>query len=217
MPGPLVDDRLRRGQPPCYCLPDSDANPKYRMPHAFTTVNLLIIADDEFVARRVPAQPADLLVSLGDLPDDIILQIAARCRCREILAVKGNHDPATPFAGPIRDLHLQTVRIDGLTFGGFCGSWKYKPRGHHMFEQDEVEELLANFPAVDLFVAHNSPRLVHDRDDEVHLGFVAFSNYIARTRPRLFLHGHQHHDVETTIGQTRVIGTFGHRFLTVPA
>jgi len=179
-------------------------------------MNLLIIADDELVGRSVPECQAELLISCGDMPDDIILEVAARCRCREILAVRGNHDSSAPFKPPIRDMHLATFQFLGVTFGGFCGSWKYKPRGNYLFEQSEVEKALATFPAVDVFVAHNSPRLVHDRDDEVHIGFASFSNYIARAKPKLFLHGHQHQNLETIVGQTRVIGTYGHRFLVHP-
>ena len=179
-------------------------------------MKVLIIADDEFVGRRIPDGQADLVVSLGDMPDSVILAVAGKCQCREILAVKGNHDSSAPFPPPIRDLHLTAFQFQGLTFGGFCGSWKYKPRGNYLFEQDEVERHMASFPPVDVFVAHNSPRFIHDRDDEVHIGFVAFSNYLARARPKYFLHGHQHHNEETTVGTTRVIGTFGYRYLTLP-
>ena len=72
-------------------------------------MNMLVIADDEFAARRVPENQADVLVSLGDMPDSMILEVAQRCRCREIFAVKGNHDSSAPFAPPIRDLHLATL------------------------------------------------------------------------------------------------------------
>jgi Icc-related predicted phosphoesterase len=179
-------------------------------------MNLLIIADDEFVARRVPDSQADLLISCGDLPDNIILEVAARCHCQEVLAVKGNHDSSAPFKPPIRDMHLATFQFRGVQFGGFCGSWKYKSRGNYLFEQFEVEKALTNFPAVDVFIAHNSPRLVHDRDDQVHIGFASFSNYITTAKPKLFLHGHQHQDLESIVGQTRVVGTYGHRFLVLP-
>ena len=57
---------------------------------------------------------------------------------------------------------------------------------------------MAEFPPVDVFVAHNSPRHVHDREDEVHLGFEAFVDYIERTQPKLFFHGHMHVNQETT-------------------
>src|SRR5882672_3318843 len=124
-------------------------------------MNLLIIADDDLVVPGIPDSHADLLISCGDLPDEVILRAAERCRCREILAVKGNHDSSAPFRAPIRDLHLATFQFRGISFGGFCGSWKYKPRGNFLFEQSEVESTMASFPAVDVFVTHNSPRLVH--------------------------------------------------------
>jgi hypothetical protein len=72
---------------------------------------------------------------------------------------------------------------------------------------------MAGFPPVDVFVAHNSPRRVHNRDDEVHLGFDAFGGYIDRAGPRLFLHSHQHVNRETRIEGTTVVGVFGFRRL----
>ena len=179
-------------------------------------MKILVIADDEFFINRLPACEADLLISLGDMPDSVILQAAEKCGCREIAALKGNHDSSAPFPEPIRDVHLKTFTFSGVTFGGFCGSWKYKPKGNFLFEQEEVEALMADFPAVDIFLAHNSPRGVHDRDDEVHLGFVGFSYFIQRAKPRFFIHGHMHHDIETIVGSTRVIGTFGYRYLELP-
>jgi uncharacterized protein len=178
-------------------------------------MTMLVIADDEFATSRIPESRADLLISCGDMPNEFILRAAAKCSCQQILAVKGNHDSSGTFPPPIRDLHLQTCEYGGLKFGGFCGSWKYKPRGNYLFEESEVEAALGSFPGVDVFVAHNSPRLVHDRDDEVHLGFVAFADYIDRARPGYFLHGHQHVHQECLVGTTRVIGTYGYRFLVV--
>jgi len=179
-------------------------------------LNLLVIADDESLAPHLPDCSVDILVSCGDLPDGLISEAARRSNCREILAVKGNHDSSAPFPAPIKDLHLKVFEFHGLRFGGFCGSWKYKPRGNYLFEDFEVEQLLASFPAVDVFVTHNSPRLIQDRDDEVHTGFAAFNGYIQRAKPKLMLHGHQHQNVETVIAGTRVVGTFGHRLLVVP-
>ena len=179
-------------------------------------MNLLIIADDESLGLRIPDCNVDLLISCGDLPDSLILEAAKRCHSCEILAVKGNHDSSASFPAQIRDLHLNLFQFRGVTFGGFCGSWKYKPRGNYLFEDSEVEQRLSNFPPVDIFVTHNSPRLIHDRDDDVHIGFVAFNHYVHRVNPKLMLHGHQHQNVESMIGRTRIIGTYGHRMLVVP-
>jgi Icc-related predicted phosphoesterase len=179
-------------------------------------MNLIVLADDESLGLGIPDCSTDVLVSCGDLPDFLILEVAKRCHCREILAVKGNHDSSGAFPAPIRDLHLSRFQFRGITFGGFCGAWKYKPRVNYLFEDCEVEQSLANFPSVDVFIAHNSPRLVHDREDDVHMGFSAFNRYIERGKPKFFLHGHQHENVESMIGSTRVIGTYGHRMLVVP-
>jgi Icc-related predicted phosphoesterase len=78
-----------------------------------------------------------------------------------------------------------------------------------LYEQDEAEQLLNSFPPVDVFVAHNSPRRIHERDTEVHVGFDAFVSYIERAQPRLFIHGHQHVNQETQLGSTRIIGVYG--------
>ena len=179
-------------------------------------MTLLVIADDEALLQKLPDAQCDVLVSCGDLPDLTILRAAARCRCRHILAVKGNHDSSASFEAPIIDLHLCSHAIRGITFGGFCGAWKYKPKGNYLFEQMEVEVALAAFPRVDVFVSHNSPRMIHDRDDDVHIGFTAFNSYIARAHPRWLLHGHQHTNTESTVGATRVTGTYGHRFVVIP-
>ena len=178
-------------------------------------MKLLVLADDDSVRHNIQTERADVLVSCGDIYESIILQVAQSIQCPRILAVKGNHDSGELFPPPIVDLHLITHTVGGVRFGGFNGSWRYKSRGHFLYEQEEVEHLMASFPPVDVFVAHNSPRHVHDRDDDVHFGFEAFVGYIERARPRWFIHGHQHVDQETVIGQTRVIGVYGQRWLTI--
>src|SRR6478609_3722366 len=178
-------------------------------------MTVLVIADDEYFLKGLPVAPADVLISCGDLADADILTAGERSGCRQIFAVKGNHDSGAPFRKPIIDLHLRTVEFQGITFGGFCGAWRYKPVGHYLFEQHEVEQLLSNFPRVDILVAHNSPRLIHERDEDTHVGFAAFNTYLSRTRPRFLFHGHQHVNAETEAEGTSVIGIYGHRFVVI--
>jgi Icc-related predicted phosphoesterase len=174
---------------------------------------LLVVADDDSAQRSAEPGRADVLIACGDIADDVILQVAGRIECSSILAVKGNHDASGEFPPPIIDLHLNVCSILGVRFGGFRGSWRYKPRGNYLYEQDEVNHLMASFPPVDVFVAHNSPRHIHDRNDDVHLGFDAFNRYIERTQPRLFIHGHQHICRETIANKTRVVAVYGHKRL----
>jgi Icc-related predicted phosphoesterase len=176
----------------------------------------LVVADEETIDFDRELR-ADLLISCGDVSDSFILQVAEMTLCRHIFAVKGNHDSSAQFPVPIEDLHLTVRELNGLKFGGFNGSWRYKPVGHFLYEQEEVEKALASFPPVDVFVAHNSPHLVHQRDDSVHVGFNAFNAYIERARPQVFIHGHQHVNAETLMAATRIIGAFGQRWVQMPS
>lgn len=173
----------------------------------------LILADIDDLHWRGGRGIVDLVISLGDTADSLILEAARAFQCDRIFAVKGNHDRDTPFPSPILDMHLTIAEMNGITFGGLNGSWKYKPRGSFLYDQDEVAALLSSLPAVDVLISHNSPLGVHDKTDGVHTGFQALNEYLKRIRPRLLIHGHQHVNVETHLNQTRVIGVYGHRLL----
>jgi uncharacterized protein len=173
----------------------------------------LILADDSLVQRSIARNTADVVLSCGDISDDVILDVSQMVGCHQILAVKGNHDSSNDFPPQILDLHFTVHRIRGVAFGGFRGCWQYKPNGNYLFEQSEVDRLMKSFPPVDVFIAHNSPRFVHDRDDNVHYGFDAFGRYIDRAQPKYFIHGHQHVNCQTMMNKTCVIGVYGYKWL----
>jgi Icc-related predicted phosphoesterase len=172
-------------------------------------VKLLVLADIDDLRWQGGRGRADALLALGDMADDVILQAAEAWRTPAVFAVRGNHDSDAPFPPPVADLHLRTAELGGVRFGGLNGCWQYKPRGSFLYYQEEAEAFLEAFPAVDVFISHNSPRRVHDREDGVHTGFSALNAYIERAKPRLLLHGHQHQARETRVGATRVIGVYG--------
>jgi len=172
-------------------------------------MKLLVLADIDDLHWRGGCGSADVLLALGDMADAVILEAARSWHPQAIFAVRGNHDSDAPFPEPIVDLHLRTAEYSGLRFGGLNGCWQYKPRGSFLYYQEEAEAFLEAFPAVDVFISHNSPRGVHDREDGVHTGFTALNSYIERSTPRLLLHGHQHQERETRVGDTRVIGVYG--------
>jgi Icc-related predicted phosphoesterase len=175
-------------------------------------MQLIAIADDDCMVGNLDLT-APVLLSLGDMLDSTILKAAETYQAEVIMAVRGNHDSNAPFERPIVDMNGLVYEVDGVTFGGFAGSWRYKPRGHHLFDQQDVERALRDFPRVDVFVAHNSPRGIHERDHDVHQGFDAFMDYIDRAAPRYFLHGHQHVNKRTQLDQTEIIGVFGETLL----
>lgn len=111
--------------------------------------------------------------------------------------MKGNHDSSAPFPDTVIDLHRQTHEFGGFVFGGLNGAWKYKPRGHFLYEQWEAEAFCAELPPVDIFISHNSPAGIHDRQDDVHYGFSGLNKYIVRAQPPLLVHGHQHVNQES--------------------
>ena len=181
-------------------------------------LNIIAIADDDFLVGHIePNAEVDILISLGDLYD-VTLQKAIDLYAPEhVIAIRGNHCVADEFPIPTIDLHLQTIELFGLTFGGFAGSWQYKKVGNHMYTQDEARQLLENFPAVDVFIAHNSPRGIHECDTSIHQGFDAFIEYIDRAQPAYFLHGHQHCREVSYRGNTCIMGVYGEKSLQIPS
>ena len=179
-------------------------------------LNIIAIADDDFLICHIePNAEVDILISLGDLYD-VTLQKAIDLYAPEhVIAIRGNHCVADEFPIPTIDLHPQTIELFGLTFGGFAGSWQYKKFGNHMYTQDESHQLLENFPTVDVFIAHNSPRGIHERDTGSHQGFDAFLDYIDRVQPRYFLHGHQHCRDISYRGNTCIMGIYGENNFTL--
>ncbi|MBU4199875.1 MAG: metallophosphoesterase [Verrucomicrobia bacterium] len=178
-------------------------------------MRILAISDIDDFHWKGGSGSADVLLSCGDIIDQVILEAAEDFSCSTIFAVKGNHDSHTAFTCPIVDLHLQVCEHNGVTFGGLNGSWKYKPRGHFLYDQGEVDRWLASFPPVDVLLSHNSPRGIHDREDEVHYGFEALKDYVLRARPKIVVHGHQHMDAETLLGETRIIGIYGYKMVEI--
>ena len=178
-------------------------------------MKILVIADIHDLHWKYGSGQADVLLSCGDVSDQVIMEAASAYGLVSVFAVKGNHDINAPFTEPIIDLHLKTFTSASFSFGGLNGSWKYKPRGHFLYDQEEVNGFLSEFPNVDVFISHNSPRHIHDQDDQVHFGFEGLNSYITRVMPKLVFHGHQHVDCETLIAETRVIGVCGYRLIEI--
>ena len=178
-------------------------------------MRILAIADIDDLRWKGGSGQADMLISCGDVSDPVILDAAAAYQCSQIYAVKGNHDAPTPFPSPIVDLHLHLESYDGMAFGGLSGSWKYKSRGHYLYEQEDAMDLLKGFPPVNIFIAHNSPRGIHDKEDGIHIGFDALTAYIQSAKARLLIHGHQHLNIEPQFAKTKVLGVYGHRLIEV--
>jgi len=177
-------------------------------------VRFLVVSDCEAGLPSLPPGQPDVVVSCGDVPGDVLSRVLSRYAV-PCLGVLGNHDLSVAPPG-LLDLHLRVVKEGGLTFAGFGGSWRHKPRGHHLYDEAEVATLLEDFRRVDVFIAHNPPAGIHDVEDGIHNGFAALRRYVEERQPALFLHGHVHRSVETVVGRTLVVATVGARVLEYP-
>ena len=171
------------------------------------TLRVAILTDhpDDRIASY--CHNADVLVTLGDLYPQDIPDVAI-----PHLYVHGNHDnPATPLAdAPGRhNLHLRTVAVDGVTFGGFEGSPRYKPRGHYLYDDEEVARLLADLPRPDVLLTHAPATCLETPGDAVHRGFPAFDDYIERVAPAYHLCGHVHDERVARLGGTVCLSYYG--------
>lgn len=166
-----------------------------------TIMKLLAIADrppTDSVTDLVIRHNIDVIVTLGDLEYTQIVELKQITQVPKI-GVYGNHcTPGYMEELGITDIHLQVVEIEGVTFGGFEGSHRYKKDPVvKMYTQEEASELLDNMPYVDVFIAHSPPAGINDEEDPAHQGFVALRQYVENQQPQYFLHGHTYPTAET--------------------
>ena len=186
-------------------------------------MKILVIADTppkQSLRELAYTEKVDLICTLGDL------DIFALEELREIndipkIGVYGNHCTGQYFESlGILNMHMKTISIGGLLFGGFEGSLRYKPNPRAiMYTQDEASAMLRNFPRVDVMIAHSPPYSIHDEPgDMTHEGLHALKDYIDEKQPQYFLHGHTHPALETaltTYKQTNIVFTFGERVILI--
>lgn len=179
----------------------------------------------------------DLIISCGDLPYHY-LEFVLSMLNTPLYFVRGNHDKVVEYSpeghqrvaphGAI-DLHRRVEIFKGKILAGVDGSLRYR-EGPYMYSQIEmwrhVFSLVPRFLAnrmmygryLDIFIAHAPPSGVHDEKDLPHQGIKAFLWLIKVFQPSFFIHGHIHvyrpdTIIDTMVGKTRVINTYGHRNL----
>ncbi len=78
-----------------------------------------------------------------------------------------------------------------------------------MYTQEEADELLRDFPYVDVMLCHSPPFGVNDEgDSRSHVGFKALRTYVEEKRPKYLLHGHTYPkegQVVTRLQDTKII------------
>jgi Icc-related predicted phosphoesterase len=171
----------------------------------------LVIADRNphiDIAEVAEREKVDLLITLGDL-DRADLLTAAQLTSIPKIGIYGNHDSGNYMNEiGIMDMHLKIRSFGGLTFGGFQGCVRYKQNPDAiMYTQEEADQMMMNFPKVDVFISHCPPRGINDEEEVAHQGFDALRTYVDLYSPKVLLHGHTYpteEEMVRTHGSTRI-------------
>ena len=185
-------------------------------------MKILAIADrppKKSIREIVLEEQIDLVITLGDLEYTQIAELEYLIDIPKI-GVYGNHcTPGYMELLDITDLHLKTTEINGVTFGGFEGSHKYKnDEFAKMYTQDEALGLMSEFPYVDVFIAHSPPAGINDEDDPAHQGLLALRHYLDRSKPKYFLHGHTYptqENIATEYNGTQIVYVTAEQIITL--
>lgn len=187
------------------------------------TLRLLAIAD-RAPSRRVrdiiSETPVDAIVTLGDLELSQIRDLELITDIPK-LGVYGNHCSGSYMdTVGLVNMHLNTITIKGVTFGGFEGSVRYKESAYaKMYSQEKASALLKNFPRVDVMLTHCPPYGINDDvSDLSHTGFVGLRAYLDEYQPAYLLHGHTYPTEANIIRQyegTKIEYVFGERIIEI--
>jgi len=203
-------------------------------------MNVLSISDTVIPFIHSPAikekfREVDFVIACGDLPyyyqEFIIEKLEV-----PLYFVRGNHDKLVEYGdGEERmaprggiDMHHRVTRFDNLLLAGIEGCIRYNHWGNFQYTQTEmwghalhlVPRLLRNRMRygryLDVFITHAAPWGIHDKQDWTHHGVKAFNMIIQMFKPKYHFHGHNHiyetdKVVETQVGDTLVINTYGYR------
>lgn len=156
---------------------------------------VLAIADRasrESIIGLVNKHSIELICTLGDLDYSSLHELKDITTIPKI-GVYGNHCSGSYFDElGIRNMHLSIFEYNGIVFGGFEGSVRYKDDKYApMYTQDEASTLLHDFPKVDVMLTHCPPYKINDEPEEIaHQGFKALRSYLEEMRPKYLLHGH---------------------------
>ncbi len=187
-------------------------------------MKILVIADrpprEKIKVTLENNKDIELICTLGDL-DYFSLRELADIHDIPKIGVYGNHCSGTYFEElGIQNMHLQTFRFKGLTFGGFEGSVRYKNDPYaKMYTQEEASKLLADFPHVDVMLTHCPPYGINDEPGELaHEGFHALRKYLDEKNPHYLLHGHTYPREETMVTKyknTNIIYVYEDKIITI--
>jgi Icc-related predicted phosphoesterase len=160
---------------------------------------------------------AELISSLRDFAREDLSPLADIHNIPKI-GIYCNHDSGQYMEElGIMNLHQMIWHYQGKSFAGLQGCVRYKANPYAiMYTQEEVYDILADYPQVDIFITHCPPRGINDEDEIAHQGFDALLQYIDQKPPQVLLHGHtypEEHNLIRQHGPTRIEYVYGYRII----
>lgn len=140
----------------------------------------------------------DLCLILGDCYSDDIEYILPYLDLRKTYAVYGNHNDYNEKLYEkygIENIHGKSFVLQGKTFVGWEGSYKYKPSAIGMSQEESIEFEKTLPDKCDYLLSHDGP-FKEDSKNAPHAGLQGISNYQKRTGC-FILRGHIHDRYET--------------------
>jgi Icc-related predicted phosphoesterase len=206
-------------------------------------VKILAISDmvvDHLYSSQVAEhfRNIELILGCGDLPYEYLEFLVTSLNI-PLLYVPGNHDPAydrkkeATQAEGCDNLDREIRTVKGLNIAGFGGSIRYRPGAPNQYTQSQMYSRISSFVpkllwylplhgnVLDIVIAHSPLRGIHDDDDQAHVGFSAYIDFIRTFKPRYFLHGHtmvyKGNIVSpvTYLGTTTVINVYPYRIIEI--
>lgn len=197
-------------------------------------MNILVVSDEESPALWDYYHPGkldgiDLIISCGDLKANYLSFLVSMAHC-PVLYVHGNHDTSYEQQQPegCDCIDDKLVTVNGVRILGLGGCRWYHPGPYQITEAKMRLRIRAlRFPlwrskGVDIVVTHAPPQGVGDGNDNAHIGFECFLQFLDKYRPKYLLHGHVHMNYGTgsqrihTYGSTEVINCSGRYLLQYP-
>jgi Icc-related predicted phosphoesterase len=208
-----------------------------------TPLKILAISDmvvDRLYSTQVTERfhDVEMILGCGDLPYEYLEFLVSSLNI-PLLYVPGNHDPAydekikTAHAEGCDNLDREMRSVKGLNIAGVGGSIRYRPGTPNQYTQSQMYSRMSTFipkllwylpthgNVLDIMIAHSPPRGIHDDEDQAHVGFSAFKDFIQTFKPRYFLHGHttvyKNNIVSpiTMLGTTTVINVYPYRIIEI--
>lgn len=185
-------------------------------------MRLYVLADrgpSRSIREVIAETPVDVIVTLGDLELSQIRELELIDLPK--LGVYGNHCSGSYMESVgLVNMHLKTLRVGDVLFGGFEGSVRYKDSpSAKMYTQEEASSMLAAFPRVDVMITHCPPYGINDdRSELAHTGYQGLLDYIEREQPAYLFHGHTYPNESELVKKylnTKIEYVFGEKIVTI--